>query len=76
MEKEEIYLTAWWNGDTEDWSLTKCPESDSDKLVVITLEVLEPKPRLGYNMKETEKKLKKVSKELRGFSASAKKWSK
>lgn len=72
MVEKEVNLIAYWNGDSEYWRLSKCPETDNDLLVSLTIEVLESNRKVNYNVKS----FKKISRELRGLSEACKKWSK
>jgi len=74
--ENNINFAAYWNGKEDNWILSKCPTSDEDIPVIVTIERLGSGKSVGYNVKKVEKKFKKVSKELRGLTAAAEKWSK
>jgi len=74
--ENSINFAAYWNGKEDDWTLSKCPNSDEDIPVIVTIEKLKTGKPVGYNVKKAENKFKKVSKELRGLTVAAEKWSK
>ena len=74
MSEEETIITGYWNGDSEDWVLTKESSSDKDLLVVISVEVVPDTKKDGdATLRDFKRSVNKVSRELRGFVRDLKK---
>ena len=74
----EFSFVGYWNGKQDDWSLSSCPV-DGEENVLVTVSVSEVQPGESankYNHRKIKKKMKKVSRELRDFAVSSKKWGK
>lgn len=72
MSEESFVLVGYWNGDKENWTLTKSRESEQDVLVSLDVEEV-PVPSMAFKERELRRNVKKVSRELRGFIKDLKK---
>lgn len=63
---EEHHLVGYWNGDLNNWRISKIREEESDILVSVELEEI-PIPSLASKEQKLSRSVKRVSRELRGF---------
>lgn len=72
MSKEEVIVTGYWNGDSNNWTLSKERSVDSDQLVVVSIETL-PNLDKDKSLDDFQRSARKISRELRGFVRDLKK---
>jgi hypothetical protein len=76
MTSKEWHFAGYWNGDIDNWRITECPVEDEENiLVTVCIEEVQTREAADkYNHKKIKRSMKKISRELRDFVVSSKKW--